>query len=447
MANLDESIFQYKGTYAAQSNCFTCHATVVDGQVVSGAMSTQIDQLSGYVRLAGLMQIEPILQGAIQQAIANGVPGAEADAEVFDSFTTHLADILLPIFQNSTARGTNLGPFTVWKTLARTIGPGLTAADRASGTALDYLFENTPFPTVDANPWWIYKYKDSIYRYADQSEHAGHFAFTFSQPRPDANIERPEQIEIMKNVLTYINQLESPAYKERISLYKAYYGKLLFHGDAKLHNGETLPCSQCHGTYTKKSNWLKVGGYEVDYNESGLRNVGTDGAYSEFLRSTGAEIVTERLSQIQDFFVDPALKPDIQVPSTLGYLPPILDGVWASAPYFHNGSVPTLYQVLNSKARAKIWKRSINPFAYNHNQVGLRHKSLTDEEYLGLALAAQGQHPFSPAALEFRQAYNTTDYGKGNGGHTAGDVMNHWERMAVIEFLKTLSGSNMEPSQ
>ena len=32
-----------------------------------------------------------------------------------------------------------------------------------------------------------------------------------------------------------------------------------------------------------------------------------------------------------------------------GYVAPPLDGVWITAPYFHNGSVPTIEAVLNSK--------------------------------------------------------------------------------------------------
>jgi cytochrome c peroxidase len=36
---------------------------------------------------------------------------------------------------------------------------------------------------------------------------------------------------------------------------------------------------------------------------------------------------------------------------------PPLDGIFATAPYLHSGSVPTVELVLNSKARPKYWKR------------------------------------------------------------------------------------------
>jgi len=33
------------------------------------------------------------------------------------------------------------------------------------------------------------------------------------------------------------------------------------------------------------------------------------------------------------------------------------DGIWATAPYLHNGSVPTVEIVLNSRARPTYWRR------------------------------------------------------------------------------------------
>ena len=39
------------------------------------------------------------------------------------------------------------------------------------------------------------------------------------------------------------------------------------------------------------------------------------------------------------------------------YTAPPLDGVWATAPYFHNGSVPSIALVLDSTARPGSWRR------------------------------------------------------------------------------------------
>src|SRR3546814_17267558 len=45
----------------------------------------------------------------------------------------------------------------------------------------------------------------------------------------------------------------------------------------------------------------------------------------------------------------------------LGYLAPPLYGVWSTAPYFHNGSVPNLWEVLKPSERKPIWRRTSAP--------------------------------------------------------------------------------------
>ena len=44
----------------------------------------------------------------------------------------------------------------------------------------------------------------------------------------------------------------------------------------------------------------------------------------------------------------------------------------------------------------------------------------------------------SVPAIDRRKVYDTTQPGRGNGGHTFGDDLTEEERMAVIEYLKTL---------
>jgi len=47
--------------------------------------------------------------------------------------------------------------------------------------------------------------------------------------------------------------------------------------------------------------------------------------------------------------------------NVIGYDTPPLYGVWASAPYFHNGSVPTIWDVLRPADRPAVWKRGLTP--------------------------------------------------------------------------------------
>jgi hypothetical protein len=62
-----------------------------------------------------------------------------------------------------------------------------------------------------------------------------------------------------------------------------------------------------------------------------------------------------------------------------------------------------------------------------------------DPSRLGLRITvlANGPDPTLPA-IERRKVYDTTQPSQGNGGHRFGDRLTEGERMAVIEYLKTL---------
>lgn len=100
------------------------------------------------------------------------------------------------------------------------------------------------------------------------------------------------------------------------------------------------------------------------------------------------------------------------------YIAPPLDGVWATAPYLHNGSVPTLQDLLNSSQRPTYWKRSFNTNDYDFDRVGWTYTS--------------------EAGAFDNETYNTTLPGYGNSGHVFGDVLNEEEVTSLIEYLKTL---------
>jgi mono/diheme cytochrome c family protein len=88
-----------------------------------------------------------------------------------------------------------------------------------------------------------------------------------------------------------------------------------------------------------------------------------------------------------------------------------LEGVFASAPYFHNGSVRTLWEVLTDpKQREKSFKTGSVEF---------------DVEGVGL----RNDGPFT---------YNTAEPGKGNGGHPFGTDLPKEKKAALIEYMKSI---------
>lgn len=101
---------------------------------------------------------------------------------------------------------------------------------------------------------------------------------------------------------------------------------------------------------------------------------------------------------------------------TEGYAAVLLDAVWLRAPYLHNGSVPTIADLLTvPEARPPVFYRGYDVY---------------DPVRLGYVSDGPG------AEEHFR--YDTALPGNGNGGHRYGTDLDQAQKTALIEFLKTL---------
>jgi hypothetical protein len=83
---------------------------------------------------------------------------------------------------------------------------------------------------------------------------------------------------------------------------------------------------------------------------------------------------------------------------------------------------------LKSQARPRIFTRTYRTNAEDYDTAKLGWK---------ITVLPQSADPNLPA-LEQRKIYDTAQPGRGNGGHTFGDELTEEERLAVIEYLKTL---------
>ena len=102
---------------------------------------------------------------------------------------------------------------------------------------------------------------------------------------------------------------------------------------------------------------------------------------------------------------------------TQGYANHPLDGIWARAPYLHNGSVPTLRDLLNPpEARPKKFYRGYDVF----DQAKVGFVSNVAEE--------NGKRYFE---------FDTTLPGNGNGGHVYGTNLPPTDKDAIVEYMKT----------
>jgi hypothetical protein len=215
-----------------------------------------------------------------------------------------------------------------------------------------------------------------------------------------------KQESAFADIETYLRTIEAPKYPFQIDEKLAARGHELF----------VESCARCHGTYG-------VGG-EYPNKIVPLETIGTD---RTLVDGNDPEILT-LLNQSwlgQERAADG--KP-LQFTGRRGYQAPPLDGVWATAPYFHNGSVPTLYDALNSKARPKIFTRSYRTDRDDYDPVKAGWK---------IAVLNTPADP-KMAGFEQRKIFDTTQPGRGNGGHLFGDKLTDDDRYAVIEYLKTL---------
>jgi mono/diheme cytochrome c family protein len=102
---------------------------------------------------------------------------------------------------------------------------------------------------------------------------------------------------------------------------------------------------------------------------------------------------------------------------TTGYANLPLDGIWLRGPYLHNGSVPTLRELLDApENRPQIFYRGYDVF--DQARVG----------FVSNVPAANGQTFFR---------YDTTVPGNGNGGHLYGTSLSDADKRAIVEYLKT----------
>ena len=102
---------------------------------------------------------------------------------------------------------------------------------------------------------------------------------------------------------------------------------------------------------------------------------------------------------------------------TDGYVAPALDGIWARAPYLHNGSVPSLKDLLTKPSdRPKQFYRGYD--VYDQDKVGFISTS--------------------EAATRSSFLLDTTVTGNGNYGHIFGTNLEENEKDALVEYLKTL---------
>ena len=111
------------------------------------------------------------------------------------------------------------------------------------------------------------------------------------------------------------------------------------------------------------------------------------------------------------------------IQAKLAYKVRPLNGVWATPPYLHNGSVPNLYALL-SPVTERPTTFYLGHREYDPVNVGYRYDELA------------GGFKFDTTILGNRNTGHEFSNEKGNG--VIGRLLSPDERRALVEYLKTL---------
>ena len=306
---------------------------------------------------------------------------------------------------------------------------------------------------------------------------------------------------------TWVETLKAPRYPFPVDEPLAEAGAVLFHEldlwAAERSNPVERPegngsCASCHGAYAPR--YVNNQNYLADPRLEGMAGyivpldiIGTDPrrarTNTEGMQSAGADNFfgyPETKGTEED--CGPQGQKRLRGDREIGYLAQPLYGVWATAPYFHNGSVPNVWEVLKPQDRYPIWRRVSAPRpaentegnvvmgfdtdfnrAYDTEKMGWFYDeipctTMAPTVIPGISCLKSDvyKRPFFQKMLEWvygsitgtwnlgfppilttrdmenRKIFNSHLYSHGNQGHEFTSVLTDDEARAIIEYLKTL---------
>ena len=363
-----------QGVEVMNGTCFSCHAGAVGGETILGLGNSRNDNQANLKTVAKLMNWQ----------VRRKYKRDTATLASFDPFGKYFAA---------------MAPYV------QTDNPGVNPAARIAEACMrhrnpvDLTYTAEPqYPVRDYSigsdipALWHLQKKNALYYTAVGR---GDFTKLLFQASvlgiEDSTAARAAQ-EKFVHIAAWIRTLEPPSYPREIDAELARRGALIF--------GEK--CQGCHGTY---------GGAAETYPNKvvALEVIGTDPLYAQYAAD----------SKIVDWYNRSWFaqsEPRYWFAPEQGYIAPPLDGIWATAPYLHNGSVPTLYELLDSRTRPTYWQRSDDSQDVDWKKMGWLYTT--------------------PGQGGGKQTYDTTLPGYSNQGHTFADALTEAERWALVEYMK-----------
>jgi len=520
--------------------CYACHiGQIGNGEVVgnSAARDGHPELYGGgpegsFVSLNGSNTDQGLALFDIDRA--NGGIGYGTPNSAYPN--TFRANLNTPGYMANRTRGTNAADQEIVNVL---LGRNLETLDWRSPLlapeAAGKLIPSVPYTGGDQDmPTWWWTHNKTRYLWVGfGSAGSARGNFFPSSTNPENGHWSKAREGDYQDLDTWLNAVEAPKFVgPAVNTALAEQGAILFHSkDLWASEGNAgIPrppvgngsCASCHGAYSPR--YAAQPGYLPDERLKGYSGatvpmdiLGTDPAQSDLftqgvaLTRAGGEGVLGKAwfgypDAAKDWVapeskwyygtpfgdllsdLDPSDAPQdperkCQLGTKGGYTAQPLHGVWASGPYFHNGSVPTVWDVLKPSDRPKVWLRQQIPEseaspllgergfdtklsrAYDYDKLGWKYQALNCDAlgqvpYLNCAFSERVPTAFEMFAMPFqvgadyfsppyiagpgegevaaRSVYNTHAYSKGNEGHEFTQVLTDAERRALVEYLKTL---------
>ena len=211
------------------------------------------------------------------------------------------------------------------------------------------------------------------------------------------------QLDEVRELVAFLDALEAPPFPGPVDTALALEGEGLY----------LQACAGCHGTYSPAPHGVRL----LDHPN---RLVAHDRMGTDPARWSAA--TPDMLSTLASLGWEDQITPR----SFGGYVAPDLTGVWASAPYLHNGSVPTLWHLLRADERPERFM--VGGHALDYVRMGI-HGGLDGN---GVYVYPPGYEPWSRPML-----YDTREAGRSNAGHAFPGLSDE-QVYALIEYMKLL---------
>ncbi|MDQ2771191.1 MAG: c-type cytochrome [Bacteroidota bacterium] len=299
--------------------------------------------------------------------------------------TEHLVykHVIIPFAKNALMKQ---GRAYAWQKTRPEHGRGRTDTFNPTKDNVFHFPDDATIGTVDLPQVWNQRPREGLYLHWDgnnNSLHERNYAAAMAVGATPASVIPAN----FKRVTDYLLDLKPPQYPFPVDAGLAAKGQLLY----------ASQCARCHQFGAAQTGQITL-----------LEDVDTDPHRLD-------SFTTQLVERFHEYRKEPFMFNAYR--KTYGYSNTPLDGIWARAPYLHNGSVPSLWDLLQAPAKRPV------EFYRGYNEY--------DPQHVGFVSTG-------PAAEQVGFRLDTRLAGNANRGHRYGTTLAPEQKQALLEYLKTL---------